>query len=405
MHRLRIAPGCCLLLLSAACGPSDDEVRPVVALQVPADTVVLEPAITIGLSDGDPDYLFGSITSVAADLQGRIYVGDGSAGTVRVYGQDGVFLRRIAGPGQGPGEVSGGPVDVSVGPDGRLYVQDDMRVSVFARTTPDGVPDSVVARWTALGWARSPARNRVSREGGYYYPAGSYPAGVHPRFFFPKLSDGTHDADSLEVPAYPNLVAHVPTRLRFGVDSRMLRGLSHVPFAPIPVWTVTPGGTLYSTDGSGVLLETSVEGDTIRRVVLPPGRVRAIPTRERADSLKALEARLSGIPVPLDKVEGLSPEVVQRRLPDAPPEVLDLYAGEDGTVWVERWPPDGEEASRHYDVLDEDGKLIQVVIVRVPMVRSPEPWIGRDVIVGVIRDPGTGVERVVRVERTRARRP
>jgi hypothetical protein len=365
------------------------------------DTAVLEPTITIGLSDGDPDYLFGSITSVAADMEGRIYVGDGIARTVRVYGTDGIFLRRIAGPGQGPGEVLGGPVDVSAGPDGRLYVQDDMRVSIFARIAPAAVPDSLVATWIAPGWARSPARNRVSRDGGYYHPDGSWPSGAHPRFFFMKMrDDGTHAPDSLVVPAYPNLVAHRPTLLRFGADSRMFRGLSHVPFARIPVWTVTPGGTLYSTDGSGVLLETNVEGDTIRRILLPPGRTRAIPTRERADSLNALDDRLSRIQVPLDEIEGLSPEVVQRRLPDAPPEVLDLYAGEDGTIWVERWPVDGEEASRHYDVLDENGKFIQVVIVRVPIVRSPEPWIGRDVIVGVIRDLGTGVEQVVRVERT-----
>jgi hypothetical protein len=92
------------------------------------------------------------------------------------------------------------------------------------------------------------------------------------------------------------------------------------------------------------------------------------------------------------------PGLGARRLPDVLPPMIGLRAGEDGTIWVERWPPEGRNAFRFYDVFDDDGRWVRVVVFRAPLVGDPPPYFGERAVAGVIRDPDTGVERVVRFD-------
>lgn len=64
-----------------------------------------EPDIRIGLSDGDPAYLFENVVGVAL-LAGRGFVvADGMANDVRYFDAHGTHVRTVGGTGQGPGEL------------------------------------------------------------------------------------------------------------------------------------------------------------------------------------------------------------------------------------------------------------------------------------------------------------
>jgi hypothetical protein len=62
--------------------------------------------LRIGSLDGG-DYGFNLIESMAVDDQGRIYVFDFQDRQIRVFDPNGIFLHRIGGPGEGPGEFAG----------------------------------------------------------------------------------------------------------------------------------------------------------------------------------------------------------------------------------------------------------------------------------------------------------
>ena len=55
---------------------------------------------------GPPVHEFGSITDVALDAAGRLWIVDGMVGELFVA--DGAEARRVATPGEGPGELSPG---------------------------------------------------------------------------------------------------------------------------------------------------------------------------------------------------------------------------------------------------------------------------------------------------------
>lgn len=388
-----------LLILMGGCDSPADRWAPSEAL---GDSTFLDPVQIIGLEAGDADYLFGAITSVASDIDGRVYVGDRVGATVRVFDSDGQFLHQVAREGEGPGEIYGWPADLIAQPDDRLWVRDGSRITVFGRSGAGSAPDSVVVTWATPGLGNlASTRSRLARDGKYYYPGYLFRQNESPRFFYLPLVGGTPVGDTLEVPPYPGLTGARTAILRFGpTGGMMLDGLNRVPFSAVPVWDVTPDGTLLSSDGaSSRLIETDLDGDTLRTIRLPEARVRSLPPQERADSLQALEGRIEAIPGALAQVEGLGEGVQERRLPNSPPQVIGLHVALDGSIWVERWPPEGQGTNRFYDVFDGSGRPLEVVVLRAPIARDPPPWFGQGFIVGVIRDPTTGVERVVQFER------
>lgn len=382
--------------ISTACGPVDR--RPTSGTGAAADTLYVEPTFTVGLEDGDPDYLFGAVTAVAADSEGRVYVGDRIGATVRAYDVSGTFLSQLAREGEGPGEIYGWPADLTTDSDGRLWVRDGKRITVFERRTPTGLPDSVAFIWPLPGYGNlGSTRSMPLGDGRYLYPNYLFRFDEHPRYFYLPFVAGSTSGDTLEVPAYPGLTGLRSASYRMSASGgRMLRGLSHVPFAPLPSWAVTRAGTLLSTDGSAYrILETGLAGDTIRWIDGPTDALRPVPPAELRDSTRALTTRLDTLPVPIDDVIGLGDGVREARLPETLPPIIGLFISTDGSILAERWPAEGRSGSRFYDVLDAAGRLQHTVVLNAAIERDPPPFFGTGIVVGVLRDQETGVERVV----------
>lgn len=365
----------------------------------PADTVRATPGVTIGGLEGDPEDLFGDVTSVAADAAGRIYVADRIGSTVRVFGPDGRFLAWIGREGEGPGEFQW-PADLAFDREGRLYVRDARRITVLAPRGPGAVPDSVTATWRLSDYGNlSSTRSRVDSAGRYLYPRYVATRAGLRGHLYEVYADG-EIVDTLPVPAYPNLSRTGRAFYRLGpTDGRLVHGLSAAPFAPVPSWDVTPRATVVGGEGSGYLLvETDLAGDTVRTIRGPDPRPRPVPREERADSARALQARLDSLPVGLDRVENLDEAIREGRLPEVLPAFLSVHVGTYGHLWVERWPPEGRGEERFYDLFDPSGVFCGTVALPAPVVRDPPPYFGEDSIYGVVRDPDTEVDRVVRLD-------
>lgn len=402
------AAGCsalCFIVVAAGCDVSGDRAREARQSALAngegtVDTLVLEPAQIVGHMSEDPNYLFGSISAVATDAYGVTYVADRSDASVQAYASDGTFLGRVAREGGGPGEVYQAPANLLLSADGHLYLRDGARVTVFGRGARGSFADSVVFLWRTPGGGNLTShRSGFAKDGRYFYPGGLYLDDQLSRFFYVSYSDGQLDGDTLEVPAYLGLAGVRPAVLRLGVDAIILRGLNRVPFSPVPVWDVTPDGTLLSSDGaSPVLLETGVAGDTIRVIRLPGTAQRRVPPREREDSLAALDERIASVPGDLSQVVGLGEGVEERRIPAFLPTVIGLSVSNDGSIWVERWPPERDPDARYYDVLDRDGTLRHTIVLRLGLLRDPSPWFDVHFVSGIVRDTATGVEQVARFD-------
>jgi len=94
-----------------------------------------EEKFTIGVSEGDENYMFGQSLYVNMDDEGCFFVTDWDRKHIRKFSPEGKYLLTIGRPGQGPGEfqnVWGPKFDTS----GNLYVMDiaNKRISLFSKS-------------------------------------------------------------------------------------------------------------------------------------------------------------------------------------------------------------------------------------------------------------------------------
>lgn len=120
----RLGAGCALAaaLLLAGCGGERSSPSAGVSVRDSADVEIVTSAVAdrpfavsevlrIGVVDGDPDYLFDGIRSVAIASDGSIWVSD-SDPRIRRYSAEGAFITAAGGEGSGPGESPRGYGDV-----------------------------------------------------------------------------------------------------------------------------------------------------------------------------------------------------------------------------------------------------------------------------------------------------
>ncbi len=394
-HRSTMAAGLVAVAISIA-GMSAAVARPV--RSVPADTVTAVVSARIGSSGigaESDEYIFGDVTSVAADRQGRIYVADRLTPSVRVFDPDGEFMAWIGREGEGPGEFTW-PVDILPAADGKLFVRGS-RITTFATSALSAYPDSVAETWSIPPYANADSWRARLVDDIYYYPHYSW-RHESTEYFYMTYGAGGLMSDTVHVPEMGDL-SRSPTayyRVGPGGGGRMVDGLNSAPFAPRADWDMTGHGTIIVGDGETYRLhEFALGREPLGTIEGPEMKRRAVPRAERADSMRALDARIDSLPVPLDEVVHVAPEILRGEIPDSLPAFNSIHVGASDRMWVERWPAEGMASLRHYDVLEYDGSYAGTVVVPAPLLADPPPFFGEDVIVGVVMDPTFEVHTVV----------
>jgi len=97
-------------------------------------TFVFKEDLTIGVREGDENYMFGERVYFNVDEDGNIFVTDWDRKRIQKYGPDGKYLLTIGREGQGPGEFHS-IWEPEFDRDGNLYAVDigQKRISFFSR--------------------------------------------------------------------------------------------------------------------------------------------------------------------------------------------------------------------------------------------------------------------------------
>ncbi len=377
-----------VMALTAACGP--DASTPGMG-SASVDTTLATRVALIGSVDGAAEYLFGDITSVAVGPTGHVYIADRQGSTVRAYSPEGLYVALIGGEGDGPGEFQW-PNDLTFDPEGRLWVQDGQRITVFTAHGSDAVADSVVNTIRLPSYGNTGSRRSWSNGTRYYYPGGRSRDPVS--YYYEVFDSLGPTGDTVRVPPVANLEFLGTAFFRVSrSDGMMLPGVNRSPFEPVGSWAVTPRGTVIASPGDrSDVVEVTPDGDTVRTIHLPSEPI-PVPATEREESLRVFGRRLDSVPVPLDRVIGMSEAARTRALPTTLPAVLQVHAV-GNEIWLRRWPPADRPGQTIYDVVGVEGTVVRTVIVPMTLLSDPPPFILPTMVAGVVRDPATDVEMV-----------
>ena len=86
--------------------------------------LIFKEELSIGVPEGDEDYMFGSSVIFNVDEQGFIYATDWESKQIKKFGPDGKHILTFGRAGQGPGEFQN-PGGVRLAKDGTLYISEN----------------------------------------------------------------------------------------------------------------------------------------------------------------------------------------------------------------------------------------------------------------------------------------
>ena len=114
------------------------------------DVLAIEEELSIGETEGPEEYMFSRIRSLAVDDDERIYVLDRKEAHVKVFDQQGKYIRTIGRKGQGPGELQS-PLNLYITGHNEIVVEDMTRQLAFFSLEGKFKRNLLTAKAGALG--------------------------------------------------------------------------------------------------------------------------------------------------------------------------------------------------------------------------------------------------------------
>jgi hypothetical protein len=331
-----------LITISVVSSAAYDQARASSEERFKSGAVKFIPEITITDESMGGKEFFGAAGDLAIDPEGRIYVCDSKSGNIKKFDAAGKFLKTLAKPGQGPGDLNY-PIDIEYSR-GRLYIRELMnrRVSML---DPEG---KFLASVSFASEEGSWWKMRALRDG---------------RFVVQKeISDyKTPNApQELKLDLYSADLGFLRTLYRKTVmknkyiteQGRMIN--IPVPFSPMVYWDVTSDGKIVI--GYSEKYEIEIYDPDKGRIssfthIYKPLEVTA---RDREAHFKGLSFVLTDGSSILNESHGAPDYVVKNtEFPKFKPPFLDLAVDDRGSIWV--LPYLADPAERAFDVFDREG--------------------------------------------------
>jgi hypothetical protein len=349
---------------------------------------------SIGTAEGEEYYLLGDVRGITADTE-RIFVLDWQVSTIRVYSQDGTFIRNIGQMGGGPGEFRD-PIAIDRNPDDSLLFVRERVGGVIHVFSTDG--RFLETRRAELGGNFSGLTKmlRISEAGDPYlfttlfFPERGSPERVRSRYVMLGTGAGGAVFDTLNVPWYDFPLRQLPGA---GLQPRVT-----VPFSPDKNWNMTPSRAMIG----GVSDTYSFE---IRHY---DGRILRIERHTEPVPVEQAEAGWYFETV-TERMRQTDPGWVWRgpAIPVHKPAFESFFPDHSGRVWVVRLGPgvspnSTEEWRDTYllDVFEEQtGRYLGEVEVPPGMRFAPEPYIRDERLIAYCLDAaGVPYVRSYRIE-------
>lgn len=350
--------------LVAAVVQQSDTIRKVVGSPMHSGVSGIVQELSVGVTEGDPNYTFASITDIAVGGKGWMLILDAPAfrgrPALRLYDGKGRFVRDVGRLGRGPGEYVQ-PAAVAVMPDGRYLLLDPM----FGRINVYNASGGYAENWTVpiLNVTRGvPGTMRVS-------PTGVISIRFNLSQRLTSLTNvrmtqavvrihPTGDLmDTLPAPALPDLSTEV-RKIHYRGSAQVGAGFP-MPFATGSFWQYSPHGYFvtamsdrYAIDlrlprdqRDGSLKTTTWRlGDPVLSIRRSVGRV-GISATERAEQKAFIEQQLR-------RIKGSQSGRVQS-VPRLKPFFQGLYIGDEGRLWVKV-----HVASERYSPVPQSNELV-----------------------------------------------
>lgn len=314
-----------------------------------SEGLALRERFRVGSLDGDGQDLFGDIRDIELGPSGALYVLDGQAEEVRVFGPDGDYLRTLGRSGQGPGELRR-PAGMTFDPDGTLWILNwgNARYTGFDPSTGEVVKERRrLVSFTVIPWP-----GRFDREG-RLLDIGLTKDGQQAIL---RLDTAFVPHDTLLMPE-----AHDESQISFLRDGQRVMAVP-TPFTPQPTWSPRPEGGIVVGEGDAYRLHrVEFDADTVMTIEVLRELV-PVTRAERDSALAAFEetARMAG---------GARPDR-EPRIPAAKPAHGPLFVDDQDRIWVRRTLVPGTVAA--WDVIADDGRLLgQVPIPDLPAYGMP----------------------------------
>jgi hypothetical protein len=329
-----------------------------------------EEEIRIGSMMGDGPAALGEVRDLLLDEEDRIYVLEGQAQEIRVFGPDGAWLHTIGRQGEGPGELKNAAA-MGWGPDSLLRVVDygNGRISDFRL---DGT--FVTSHRQQGGFVMYPWPGVFEPDGGLVNVA-------------PTMRDGDFEAvlvryapdmqpiDTLAIARYDGDEEY----FELATDGGRMR--ASVPFGAGLVWDLDPRGFFWVAPNTATyeVSQVSLTGDTLLTI------------RRPSEPHPVTSAEVDSAVATMKWFTDQGGKVDRSKFPTTKPAINRVLAPGDGHVYVE--PVTGEFGSGHLrtsaslDVFDPTGRYLGRLDLPEGMRTSnPEPVFHGDHVLAVVRD-------------------
>ncbi len=246
----------------------------------------VEEELRIGVADGDPDYMFGSIGGIAVSSNDWIYVFDSQASLIRAYDAQGVMQLSFGSAGGGPGQFSPQAGPILLGAGDTLLIPDlgTQRVNRFTASGVDaGTYRIVLQDGIPVRWQEKESGEIVNQ--------------VRPVSF-----DGSETGDSLDLVAVRNAEGvAIDSLIQFRSGESFSFGGGGVPqfkfFPPEPIWWLAGNGAIWH----GINDEYRIgfyENATLTRVITKPFERPPLTEGDRDAMLTAMKGFMENAGVP-----------------------------------------------------------------------------------------------------------
>jgi hypothetical protein len=323
-----------LLLLTGGCGSEDFAggwegtvetlpngtvriVNPAEGLWRGEDRWALVPELVLGQVEEPESEVFGAVSGLEADEDGRIYVLDRQANELRIFSGEGTHIRSGGRSGSGPGEYANANGLAWMSPDSLLVV--DQRGNRYSILTREGeFVRSVPRQLGFYGWV---VRGGLVDRHFYEFSFVRVGEGRLPALIGTSLEgSGANPGDTLMLP-----ITDAPPFESFSVQTERGGMSMGVPFTPGSVYHLDHSGGLWHGHGSDFrVFRSTLLGDTISEIVIE-GNPAPVTTEE----LAAWEAGPS-----VQSFREMGGDLDMTRIPGVKPFFDDLYLDPDGYLWV-----------------------------------------------------------------------
>jgi hypothetical protein len=298
----------------------------------------LRERFRVGSAEGDGADLFGQIRDVEVGPNGDVYVLDGQASEVRVFGNDGAHLRTFGRAGQGPGELSRA-IGMAFDGEGVLWVNNWGNARYTAYDPGTGEVLREPRRHAGYGMIPWTGRfDRADRLLDIGLAADGEPAILG-------LDTAFVPVDTLALPRPDD--SH---QIFFRRGSTVVMAMME-PFAPQPSWSAHPDGGIVVGEGRAYRLHRiGFDGDTTLTIEVARAPV-AVTSEERDSALATFRERRT---YAADAEPDREPSVA-----DVKPAHGGLFVDDAGHIWVDRTRGPADPPA--WDVIDAAGRLLGTV--------------------------------------------